>query len=163
MTDEDDDIEGVDRVNRMYDSEFNDQLVRDQLLANSEDVDDIDPMLVCCSELGHDKRSSGLDDDDNSNSVACSDGVSSTGGTDDSSHVGCYKYAFNSRNGNFGDANKDNLHLRSRTDSPSIHSDSSSSSESSPYYNDRPCPTHYGKQRCEHLIEIESRIHSLCV
>lgn len=155
MTDDEDEIEVAripedgfaDRVNRMYDSEFNDQLNRDQLLANSEDADDIDPMLVCCSELGNDKRSSGLDDDDNSISDACSDGASLSVDSEDSEHVDCFKYAFKSRNGDCKLlAIKDNLHLP-RTDSSYIHSDSTNSSESSPYYNDRPCPTHYGKQR----------------
>lgn len=141
MTEDHNDIDGVDHVNQMYNTEFN-----DQLLATPEYVDEIDPMLVCRSELGNHKRSSGLDDDDNSNSDECSDGVSSAGDTDDVSHVDRYKYAIKSRNGNVKSANKDKLNMHSRTDSSAKHSDSSSSSESSPYYN-RPCPTHYGKQR----------------
>lgn len=141
-----------DRVNRMYENEYTDQLNRDQV--NSEDTDDIVPVLVCSSELGQDKRSSGLDDDDdeeeNSRSEHSSNAYSEDESSNDSVNMASspenrFKYHFKSQNGKSKTGSRDEMHNRHNADSPSINSDSSSSSESSSYYRDRPCPAHYGK------------------
>lgn len=160
--DDDDDNNCEDRTSE---DTYSDQLNNDQLLTALEDTDDIVPAMVCRLELGADNRSSGYEEDI-SPSEPSSSGYSVGEISNDTvdmpispdrrlkAHLKSklklalktvlksnLKSNLKSRNGDYK-----TVIARLQAASPLVNSDSSSSSESSPFYHDRPCPKHYGKK-----------------